>query len=603
MLKFPGFLKQFPGFRAFQVLYGADRMKNDNQQQREQFREANQQLSVVKYNIPQAFQDVFQIEKNPQKVVRKLVCASLVDSLVQLAPNEKKEVVKKAIVAVLSRADVFSPVYMSDDLQKFRDPLTQVINSFVTSTTSFFPLSVLSPRIDASLSYSIGDFSIVSSRYRQDFEEIADIGSGGFGRVYKVKSRLDGNFYAVKKIPLRSAQTDVLSKTVKECKYHASLQDPHIVRYHNAWVELHSMENFESPRVSTAHQSTASLSEPFFEPNSEASDSLIRFSNDSHARSTPIKEATSDESTSESSEASSEEKEGGSSGNSSDFSSSNEVKEVAVRRKRYSRSSHSKWETVQGTYPMLFIQMELCHASLETYLLKRSQQKLAEVDHTFNSKIVEDVLSAIDFLHDRNVIHRDVKPSNVFLKKYPNGRIRALIGDFGLAIGDDELKDDGDVLVNPFPVMSRRTKGVGTALYAAPEQLNSSKYDISADIYSVGMVIYELYQIFRTNMERVMALKDLRESNQCSDSFADLWPEWTLLVEAMVHKLPVERPTAKKVLAKIRRMGEMSETGRLRKQLRSLEKRNQQLIETLRAYQQRFGSIEEVNGDNVQLIT
>lgn len=82
-----------------------------------------------------------------------------------------------------------------------------------------------------------------------------------------------------------------------------------------------------------------------------------------------------------------EEKEGGSSGNSSDVSSY-EYKAVAVRKKRFSHTSSqsAKWDalqvgrcgqltSVQGQFPMLFIQMELCQASLEMYFKKRGQQR------------------------------------------------------------------------------------------------------------------------------------------------------------------------------------------------------------------------------------
>ncbi|CAD5213206.1 unnamed protein product [Bursaphelenchus okinawaensis] len=583
MLKLPGIFKHFPGYRTFQVLYRVDRMKDANSNHDETFHKSQRQLSLVKYNIPPAFQEAFHLETSPQKVVKKLVCASLVDSLVQLAPLEKKEVVKKAVVAVLSRAGVFTSVYMSEDLQSFRSPLTQVINSFVNSTASFFPLSVFSPRVDASLSYSVGEFSIVSRRYCQDFEEISAIGCGGFGRVYKVKSRLDGHFYAIKKILLRSAQTDVLTKTVKECKYHATFEDPHIVKYHNAWVELQNVDDAtDYLTVKTSSNMSEECRLSF--KQSEDTDSLVCFTNgtskskvNKHGSTVPERDVVDTDSISTSSS-----------------SDKNLSQQLVIRRRRNS-DTRMPGTVVQGTYPILFIQMELCHATLATYLVKRNQQKIAEIDCIFNLKVIKDVVSAIDFLHDRNVIHRDIKPSNVFLKKFHNGQIKAMIGDFGLTIGHDDTKDGvDDFLVHPFPSISKRTKGVGTAIYAAPEQLNSNNYDVSADIYSLGIVIYEIFQVFKTDMERVSALKNIRKLNHCSEAFTFKWPNWTELIDSMVNIIASQRPSAKQILSKIREMEEVSENDRLKQQLTSLQDQNQKLLEMVEFYQKLYGTVDEV---------
>jgi serine/threonine protein kinase len=91
--------------------------------------------------------------------------------------------------------------------------------------------------------------------------------------------------------------------------------------------------------------------------------------------------------------------------------------------------------------------------------------------------LVEQISAALHYAHGRGVIHRDIKPSNILLDK--NDRI--LIADFGLASivgGDTQLTGEGEVL--------------GTPDYMAPEQIEGAPVDARADIYSLGVVAYEM---------------------------------------------------------------------------------------------------------------
>lgn len=96
-------------------------------------------------------------------------------------------------------------------------------------------------------------------------------------------------------------------------------------------------------------------------------------------------------------------------------------------------------------------------------------------------RIVPQICDALQFAHDAGVVHRDIKPANILIDK--QGRVK--IADFGLAkIVSKELKDFtltgvGDVM--------------GTAEYMAPEQRRASQaVDHRADIYSLGVVFYEM---------------------------------------------------------------------------------------------------------------
>jgi translation initiation factor 2-alpha kinase 4 len=73
------------------------------------------------------------------------------------------------------------------------------------------------------------------SRYNQDFDEAGRLGKGGFGQVVKARNKLDGRFYAIKKISQRSASA--LKDTLSEIMLLSRLNHPYVVRYFTAWLE------------------------------------------------------------------------------------------------------------------------------------------------------------------------------------------------------------------------------------------------------------------------------------------------------------------------------------------------------------------------------
>jgi len=93
--------------------------------------------------------------------------------------------------------------------------------------------------------------------------------------------------------------------------------------------------------------------------------------------------------------------------------------------------------------------------------------------------IVPKLCDALQYAHDEGVVHRDIKPSNILVDK--KGRVK--IADFGLAkiagVQEDKL--------------TRTNQGMGTMQYMAPEQMENAKsVDHRADIYSLGVVFYEM---------------------------------------------------------------------------------------------------------------
>ncbi|KAF1930998.1 kinase-like protein [Didymella exigua CBS 183.55] len=84
-----------------------------------------------------------------------------------------------------------------------------------------------------------------NDRYARDFSELEMVGKGGYGKVFKVKHKLDGHFYAVKRIIVPQAKLakgpDELNSILEEVRSLATFDHANIVRYHNAWLEYTAM--------------------------------------------------------------------------------------------------------------------------------------------------------------------------------------------------------------------------------------------------------------------------------------------------------------------------------------------------------------------------
>lgn len=112
---------------------------------------------------------------------------------------------------------------------------------------------------------------------------------------------------------------------------------------------------------------------------------------------------------------------------------------------------------------------------LDAQTLRQLIDDRGTIDPDTTMRIGLRLLDALEAAHRAGLVHRDVKPSNVLL--CDDGRVK--IADFGIAKADDQTE------------LTREGSLLGTASYLAPEQLTGGDVDARADLYSLGLVMYE----------------------------------------------------------------------------------------------------------------
>ncbi|CAD5117750.1 DgyrCDS6497 [Dimorphilus gyrociliatus] len=338
-----------------------------------------------------------------------------------------------------------------------------------------------------------------SDRFHKEFTEREKIGKGGYGAVYKACHRLDKKSYAIKCIPLNSNYHNSAAQALREVKQLASLQHPNIVRYHTAWLECDAVK----PPNYSRQLSIPSNSSDSDEEN--ISESLVIEFNSSK--------------------------------NSLDDKEKNQLEPY-----------YSPHQSINFIFRVkLCIQMELCETTLERWLQKRNElNNFSIVNGEKEINIIRQVLLALSYIHEKGIMHRDVNPKNIFLKDISND-ILVQLGDFGLA---RELSDeDCDCTMSSFTT-SGYTDGVGTKSYAAPEQFARREYDNKVDMYSVGLILIELFYVIKTGMERDYIFREAkREEVSLPNELYTNFPVIARYVKKLLNLDPKARPTADQILS------------------------------------------------------
>ena len=170
--------------------------------------------------------------------------------------------------------------------------------------------------------------------------------------------------------------------------------------------------------------------------------------------------------------------------------------------------------------------MEYCgRLTLEKYLEEYSGKSIdRKIIYNFTSQILE----GLSTIHSRRIVHRDIKPGNIFIK---NDQIK--IGDFGLSIRYSKHLKQKNI--------------EGTPLYFAPE-ITEKDCNEKVDIFAFGITLYEMCSCFYTRQEKYDDIEKLKKYNEVNEKVRKNFPEETELIKLMVKKDVKERPSAKEIL-------------------------------------------------------
>jgi len=301
----------------------------------------------------------------------------------------------------------------------------------------------------------------INNKYRTNFVQIKLLGQGAYGSVYKVFHKYEKKFYAIKKIFITK---DIIKENYdifKEIQVYSDLNNENIVRYFGSWVDI----DFES----------------IIEYNTQIDKKGLDGLN------------------------------------------------IYDDLEKY----------IDYICPILFIQMEICDFTLKDYLLTYS------ISDNYKDKIniISQIINGLEYLETKNIIHRDIKPDNIFLIEIsePENKYKVKLGDFGLCKkyfdknnfnkieveSDlvppvkytsnlinicDSLLDINLLTSKQIDILNFMSSDIGTGIYRAPE-IDSKNYDYKIDIYSLGIIVLELFGNFTTWSEKIMLLKNFRNDN------------------------------------------------------------------------------------------
>lgn len=183
-----------------------------------------------------------------------------------------------------------------------------------------------------------------------------------------------------------------------------------------------------------------------------------------------------------------------------------------------------------------YISMELLRGqTLQEYISTSVSKKLRiDVAHAVTRLVAHGVRAA----HNKGIVHRDLKPANIILLSDDDGQLQAKVVDFGLAklrernVSVSDLTDPGMM--------------IGTVRYMSPEQCQGKELDSRSDIYSLGIILFEMLagqHPFYAPNAMAMALNHISERAPSLSNYRPDAPAGTVeLVRKSLEKEPALRP-------------------------------------------------------------
>jgi serine/threonine protein kinase len=428
-----------------------------------------------------------------------------------------------------------------------------------------------------------------SGRFSSDFIQLSYLGRGAFGEVFKVRNRIDGQIYAIKRILISE---DRKEKVLREARLLSSITHVRITRFFNCWmeqtlVELEDDDEEEEEEEDDEEKVLALGSrkedvipvsvidsglvcniclKPYLdwqvqiEEWSKLASSLQPLNLCTDCYTLALRNMGVD------------------------------INKVTISLKSSSSLLIKKRNRKNTTISHLYIQTEYCESTLQEEIIRLDEQYKAAISSIEIERVIErrwllfwQIVEGLACLHAHNIVHRDLKPNNIFIKE--DGSIK--IGDLGLATyatttdttstttlkeeeeevelistisskvsnqalselaitSSNEMKIAANLSLS-LPDVNPSSKGVGTLLFMAPEAFHGQYLD-RTDMYSLGVVFYELLSTpFTSERERAKMIDALRKGS-LPRTFVERWPLQTQIIANLMQSDPQKRPSASDLL-------------------------------------------------------
>ena len=212
---------------------------------------------------------------------------------------------------------------------------------------------------------------------------------------------------------------------------------------------------------------------------------------------------------------------------------------------------HDRGTHGRGAEAIEFFTMELLHGETLAERLGRCGPMTTDQAGPLVAQLCEALAAA----HGHGVVHRDFKSQNILLARAPDGRERPVVTDFGVALaGAPAVEDAPDA-----PVLATSTMAhAGTAAYMAPEQVLGEPVGRAADLYALGVVLFETLTgrlPFAGDTPLAMARARLEApAPRLSALRPGIDARWDAVVAACLERAPAARPGSAAAVARSLRL-------------------------------------------------
>ena len=207
----------------------------------------------------------------------------------------------------------------------------------------------------------------------------------------------------------------------------------------------------------------------------------------------------------------------------------NEAVCLRAVRSPYVERCFSSWVREDGKQFVVYIQTEF----VQGITLREWMERRQELDGDAVCRIAWQLVCGVRDIHEAGIVHRDINPTNIMIRE--DGSVKII--DFGISMAIEDVPD-------------KAGKGwyhARTGTYASPGQISGRSAEPADDIYSLGIVLFELLSMFKTNMERAKAISALKHGHM-DERVSEYWPEMATVISTMTNQDPTKRPLASEIL-------------------------------------------------------